>query len=79
MLILTRKTDEEIVINSDIRIKIISTSDNQIKIGITAPNDVKILRGEIYEKIKQSSIEAVNNNKGIRVDLSNIKVNKIQK
>ena len=86
MLILTRKINEEIIINSEIRIKIISISENQIKIGITAPENMEILRGEIYERVKNIAInlpaEKINiDNKvtGEIKDLSKLKVNKISK
>jgi carbon storage regulator len=86
MLILTRKINEEIIINSDIRIKIISISENQIKLGITAPENMPILRGEIYEKVKQIAINLPPENadrlKQVKKeinDLSKFKVNKIGK
>ena len=58
MLVLTRKLNEEIIINNDIVVKIIGINDNQIKIGIEAPRTVNILRGEIYEKVKNSILTA---------------------
>ena len=77
MLILTRKKDEEIVISSDIRIKILSISDTQVKLGIVAPADVPIFRAEVYEKIKEETIKAANQNKDINVDVRNLKINKL--
>lgn len=78
MLILTRKINEEVVINSEIRIKILSISENQIKIGITAPENMEILRGEIYEKVKQVTINANKSKEEVK-DLSKFKVNKISR
>lgn len=79
MLILSRKLNEEIVINSEIKIKILAISDNQIKIGIEAPQDVKILRGEIYEKIKEYTLEAsLSSKQKVSDDISKLKVNKIK-
>lgn len=80
MLILTRKLNEEIRINGDIVVKIVALSDNQVKIGIEAPNDVKILRGEVYEKVRDNTIEASQKSKEmVPVDLTKLKVNKIKK
>jgi carbon storage regulator len=84
MLILTRKINEEIIINSEIRIKIISISENQIKIGISAPENMEILRGEIFERVKQIAISLPSGKvtiddkigEGIK-DFSKLKVNKI--
>ncbi len=58
MLVLSRKINEEIKIGSEITLKIISISESQIKLGIEAPKDVQIYRGEVFEKVKLSIIEA---------------------
>lgn len=79
MLILTRKFNEEIKIGSEITVKILSISDGQVKLGITAPNSVEIFRGEIYEKVKQVTIEASLSSKQKLADLSKLKLNKIRK
>ena len=78
MLILTRKNDEEIVINSDIIIKILSISEGQVKLGITAPKDIEILRGEIYLKVKEFNLEAVKKSVQKISGLDNIKLNRIE-
>ena len=79
MLILTRKTNDEIVINSGIRIKILSSTDSHVKIGITAPPDVEILRGEIYESVKNSTIDASLSSKEKVMNVDKLKINKIEK
>jgi len=78
MLILTRKENEEIIINSEIVIKIISASDNQIKLGIKAPEHIQILRGELYEEIKQASIDATEKSSLTPEKLSGIKINRLK-
>ena len=80
MLILTRKTDEEIKIGSDITIKILSVSEGQVKLGFSAPANVEILRGEIYENVKQVTIEATLSSRNKKTaDLSKLKLNQIRK
>ncbi|MFA4923021.1 MAG: carbon storage regulator CsrA [Ignavibacteriaceae bacterium] len=79
MLILTRKIDEEIIIDSEIKIKIISISENNIKLGITAPPNIEILRGEIYEKVVQSTREAFFQSKNSLTPLPKLKINKLNK
>ncbi len=79
MLILTRKINEEIKIGSDISIKILAISEGQIKLGITAPEDIEIFRSEIYEKVKQVTIEASLQGKNKPADISKLKVNQIRK
>lgn len=47
MLVITRKTNEEIIIGDNIVLKVISNGSGRVKIGIEAPQDVRIARGEI--------------------------------
>ncbi|MEX2287171.1 MAG: carbon storage regulator [Planctomycetaceae bacterium] len=47
MLVLTRKTDEEIVIDGDVRISIVEIRGNRVKLGVTAPKSVSVQRQEI--------------------------------
>jgi len=47
MLVITRKTNEEIVIGDNIVLKVISNGSGRVKIGIEAPQNVRIARGEI--------------------------------
>lgn len=60
MLILTRKKDESIIIDGKIEIKIVEIEDGKIKIGIDAPKDIDIMRKELYERIENENIAAVN-------------------
>jgi len=78
MLILTRKLDEEIVLNSEIRIKILSAKENLVKIGIEAPKNVKILRGELFDSIKKETAEAIEKSKQTIIDVSSLKLNKLK-
>ncbi len=61
MLILSRKTDEEIILGNDIVIKITEISKGNVKIGIEAPRETVILRGELKEKISRANKEAAGN------------------
>jgi len=79
MLILSRKKNEKIRIGSDIVVQVLSISDTQVKIGIDAPMYVKILRNEIYEDVKQQTIEATQKSIEKPVDLSKLTINKIKK
>ncbi|MCK5087324.1 MAG: carbon storage regulator CsrA [Melioribacteraceae bacterium] len=78
MLILKRKLDEEIIINSNIKVKILSVSENQVKIGIEAPVEVEIFRGEIFEKVKANLITASEQSKEKLKGISELKLNKIR-
>lgn len=56
MLVLTRKTNEEIVIGHDVRITIVEVAPGRVKIGITAPRHVKVDRAEIHELKKAEQV-----------------------
>ncbi|HMN22889.1 MAG: carbon storage regulator CsrA [Ignavibacteriaceae bacterium] len=77
MLILTRKLNEEIKIGSGITVKIISISDNTVKIGIDAPQNIQIVRTELYDKVKESSVKAIKSVKEKPVDVTKLKIKKI--
>jgi carbon storage regulator CsrA len=47
MLVLTRKTDEEILIGDNIKITLVRVRGNSVRIGIEAPRDIRIVRGEL--------------------------------
>jgi carbon storage regulator len=58
MLILTRKTGEEITIGEHVTVRVVAVQEGQVKLGIEAPKELKIYRGEIYELIQQQNIRA---------------------
>jgi carbon storage regulator len=47
MLVLTRKTDERIIIDQRITITILEVRGDKIRIGIDAPKEMPILREEL--------------------------------
>lgn len=47
MLVLSRRTNETLVIDNNIRFTVLSVHGNQVRIGIEAPEDVIVLREEI--------------------------------
>ncbi len=52
MLILTRRTNETLIIGNDIKITVLNVKGNQVRIGIDAPNNIAVHRKEIYERIQ---------------------------
>mgnify|MGYP003412222521 FL=1 len=61
MLILSRKTDQQIKIGDDITITIIEIHDGQVKIGVEAPRNIKVFRQEVFSAIQTENKEAVVN------------------
>lgn len=49
MLVLTRKTNQTIMIGDDVEISILSVSGDKVRIGINAPREVGVFRKEVYE------------------------------
>jgi carbon storage regulator len=52
MLVLTRKTNQSIMIGDDVEISVLAVSRDKIRLGITAPRDVPVFRKEVYLSIK---------------------------
>ena len=50
MLILTRRPDESVIIDGNIKIKILGVRGNQVRLGFEAPAEVNIVREELLEK-----------------------------
>ena len=58
MLILSRKTNQKIVIGNNIEIVIIDIKDGQVRIGVEAPQDVPVFREELYKDVKDENKKA---------------------
>ena len=59
MLVLSRKTNENIVIDGRIIVKIVRTEGHLVKLGIEAPADVPVHRQEIYDEIQRVNLAAL--------------------
>ena len=57
MLILTRKPNEAIMINDDIKVIFLGVNGRQIRLGFEAPKNIEIHREEIFEKIQQQKAD----------------------
>jgi carbon storage regulator len=53
MLVLTRKTNQSIMIGDDVEISVLAVSRDKIRLGITAPRDVPVFRKEVYLSMKE--------------------------
>ena len=56
MLVLTRKSNQSIMIGDDIEVFVLSTTGEKVRIGIQAPRDIPIFRKEIYLAIQQQHL-----------------------
>ena len=60
MLVLSRKTDEMIVIGDEVKISILSIRGKHVRLGIEAPRDVSVDREEIHARKQESRKKARN-------------------
>ncbi len=59
MLILSRKSNESIVIDGRITVKIVRVDGEVVKVGIQAPPEVPVHRQEVYDEIQRSNQQAL--------------------
>ena len=55
MLVLTRKTNQSIMIGDEIEVSILSVAGDKVRIGIDAPRDIAVFRKEVYIAIDEGS------------------------
>jgi carbon storage regulator len=58
MLVLTRKTNQSIMIGDAVEVSVLAVSRDKIRLGITAPRDVPVFRKEVYLSIQQEQVSA---------------------
>lgn len=61
MLVLSRKSNESIMIGGNIEIVVLGVEGDTVKLGIRAPREVDIHRKEIYMAIQEENRAAVTN------------------
>ena len=58
MLVLGRKTDESLIVGSDIVITILGIEGDRVKVGINAPKHITILRSEVRDRQLRAAEQA---------------------
>jgi carbon storage regulator len=60
MLVLTRKSNQSIMIGDDVEVSVLSVMGEKVRIGIQAPQEIPVFRKEIYLEIhrEDGTIEA---------------------
>jgi carbon storage regulator len=51
MLVLTRKSNQSIMIGDDVEVSVLAVTGEKVRIGIKAPQEVPVFRKEIYLEI----------------------------
>jgi carbon storage regulator len=53
MLVLTRKSNQSIMIGDEIEVSVLAIMGEKVRIGIQAPRDVPVYRKEVYAEIQK--------------------------
>jgi carbon storage regulator len=53
LLVLTRKSNQSIMIGDDIEISVLAVMGEKVRIGIEAPRSVPVFRREVYVEIQE--------------------------
>jgi carbon storage regulator len=56
MLVLTRKSNQSIMIGDDIEVTVLAIMGEKVRIGIQAPRDIPVFRKEVYLEIQQERV-----------------------
>jgi len=54
-LVLTRKSNQSIMIGDDIEVSVLAIMGEKVRIGIQAPRDVPVFRKEVYLEIQEEA------------------------
>jgi carbon storage regulator len=58
MLVLTRKSNQSIMIGDDIEVSVLAIMGEKVRIGIQAPRDIPVFRKEVYLEIQEEQLAA---------------------
>jgi carbon storage regulator len=57
MLVLSRKSNESIVINNNVTVTVVEIRGDKVRLGIVAPKEVPVHRQEIFDVIRRKNGE----------------------
>ena len=71
VLVLTRKSNQSIMIGDDVEVTVLSVVGEKVRIGIQAPHEVPVFRTEIYIEIHQNdSNESSSGSDDVRAEVN---------
>jgi len=56
VLVLTRRSNQSIMIGTDIVVTVLEVRGEQVRIGIKAPREVEVHREEVFEALHESEV-----------------------
>ncbi len=72
MLVLTRKSNQSIMIGDEIEISVLAVMGEKVRIGIDAPRSVPVFRKEVYVDIQRDA-EAGDDTPAVAKELDRLK------
>ena len=72
MLVLTRKSNQSIMIGDDIEVSVLSVMGEKVRIGISAPRDIPVFRKEVYLEIQQDRATEAAGKADVDAELTNL-------
>ena len=73
MLVLTRKSNQSIMIGDDIEVSVLAIMGEKVRIGIEAPRSVPVFRKEVYLEIRQDAAKPEEERKAVDEALDKLK------
>ena len=58
MLVLTRKSNQSIMIGDDVEVSVLAVTGEKVRIGIQAPQEIPVFRKEVYLEIQDERLHA---------------------
>jgi carbon storage regulator len=68
MLVLTRKSNQSIMIGDDIEVSVLAIMGEKLRIGIQAPREIPVFRKEVYLEIQQERLASSGKDEAVEVD-----------
>ena len=58
MLVLTRQTNQSVMIGHDIEVVVVGMQNGKVRLGFIAPSQTKIHRKEVYQELNELPVQA---------------------
>ncbi len=73
MLVLTRKSNQSIMIGDDVEISVLAISGEKVRLGIEAPKSVPVFRKEVYVEIHDAGGAEAGDSEAVEQALDELK------
>src|SRR3989442_4866819 len=73
MLVVTRKSNQSIMIGDEIEVSVLAIMGEKVRIGIEAPRSVPVFRKEVYLEIRQDTAKPEEERKAVDEALDRLK------